>query len=157
NADITVVIVRRQPFGGWKRSSVGRGAESGGAHDSFRFVRFRSTAPAPGAGEWYRGWWRRQFGVEIDRSGLTAEANVLRYRPVTGVIARIDGNTSDTDVESLRAASAVTGVPFQVSGPPGREGTADVVESDAALARRLAGTGAERMRLLARAGEDLLA
>ena len=114
NRHITGAIVRRQPFGGWKRSSVGRGAKTGGPHDIFRFVRFRSTAPAADAAASYRVWWRRQFGIGIDRSGLAAEANVLRYQPVTGVIARIDGHTSVSDVESLRAASAVTGVSIQV-------------------------------------------
>ena len=41
NRHTTGAIVRRQPFGGWKRSSVGRGAKTGGPDDILRFVTFR--------------------------------------------------------------------------------------------------------------------
>ena len=85
NRHTTGAIVRRQPFGGWKRSSVGRGAKTGGPGDVLRFVRFRRVGPPPTSP---RPWPRTsrggplQFGVALDRSGLRAESNVLRYRPV---------------------------------------------------------------------------
>ena len=86
NRHTTGAIVRRQPFGGWKRSSIGRGAKTGGPDDINRFVTFRRTAPpATPAIASYERWWAERFGREIDRSGLRSEANVLRYRPVRGV------------------------------------------------------------------------
>ena len=85
NRHTTGAIVRRQPFGGWKRSSIGRGAKTGGPDDINRFVTFRRIAPpATPAIESYERWWADRFGREIDRSGLRSEANVLRYRPVRG-------------------------------------------------------------------------
>src|SRR5204863_429849 len=39
NRHTTGAIVRRQPFGGWKHSSVGPGAKTGGPNDVLRFVR----------------------------------------------------------------------------------------------------------------------
>ncbi len=147
NRHITGAIVRRQPFGGWKRSSVGRGAKTGGPGDIERFVTFRRTGPAGGADASYRRAWAAQFGVELDRSRLRAERNVLRYRPVRGVVVRTGPDTSPGDVEALRAAAAVVGVPIDVSAP---------AEPDAALATRLAASGAERLRMLAPVDDAVL-
>ncbi len=40
NRHTTGAIVQRHPFGGWKHSSVGPGAKTGGPNDILRFVRF---------------------------------------------------------------------------------------------------------------------
>ena len=139
NRHITGAVVGRQPFGGWKRSSIGRGAKSGGPDDILRFTTFSRRAPAaPGEAESsYRKWWVELFGRSIDRSGLRSESNVLRYRPVRRVIVRVGPTTSSSDVASLRAAAKVAGVPIEV------------FEDDAGLGRRLGESGVERLRLLA--------
>jgi RHH-type proline utilization regulon transcriptional repressor/proline dehydrogenase/delta 1-pyrroline-5-carboxylate dehydrogenase len=150
NRHTTGAIVRRQPFGGWKRSSIGRGAKTGGPGDVARFVRWSRAGPAPGPGEAdrsYRRWWQERFGIALDRSGLRAEENVLRYRPVTGVLVRVGADTPPADAVSLRLAAAVAGVPIEVAGP--ERGDADVAD-------RLGARGAvpiERLRLLAPAGD----
>ncbi len=139
NRHITGAVVRRQPFGGWKRSSVGRSAKSGGPDDILRFTTFSRRTPAsPDEAEAsYRKWWDDLFSRSIDRSGLRSESNLLRYRPVRGVLVRIGPSTPESDVASLRAAAAVAGVPLEVFA------------DDAALIRRLGASGAERLRLLA--------
>jgi RHH-type proline utilization regulon transcriptional repressor/proline dehydrogenase/delta 1-pyrroline-5-carboxylate dehydrogenase len=142
NRHTTGAIVRRQPFGGWKRSSVGRGAKTGGPGDVDRFVSFRRTGPRPSLDEAtasYRRAWAEQFGVAIDRSGLRSERNVLRYRTVGTVIVRAGADTPAADLAALRAAADVAGVVVDVSAPP---------EDDAALAARLPSSGAARLRLL---------
>jgi RHH-type proline utilization regulon transcriptional repressor/proline dehydrogenase/delta 1-pyrroline-5-carboxylate dehydrogenase len=147
NRHITGAIVRRHPFGGWKRSAVGRGAKTGGPGDVDRFVTFRRTRPADDAMVSYRRSWASQFGLELDRSGLRAERNVLRYRPVRGVVVRTGPATPVGDVDALRAAATVAGVPIDVSTP---------AEPDAALAARLATSGVERLRLLAPVDDAVL-
>ncbi len=155
NRHTTGAIVRRQPFGGWKRSSVGRGAKTGGPDDILRFATFRCrTATASHADASYRRWWAEQFGVALDRSGLRSESNELRYRPVSGVVVRSGPETPADDVRSLRAAAGVAGVPLVVSAPAGE--LADVVEDDASLAARIVRSGAERLRLLVPVGEEVL-
>ena len=152
NRHTTGAIVRRQPFGGWKRSSVGRGAKTGGPDDILRFVTFRRPGPAPSMDAViasYRHWWSEQFARSIDRSGLRAESNVLRYRPVERVLARVDRSTSAFDVTSLRAAAEMAGVAVEVSGPSSTDAQLDVIEDDARLAARLVSGGYERLRLLA--------
>ncbi|MEV5069785.1 bifunctional proline dehydrogenase/L-glutamate gamma-semialdehyde dehydrogenase [Microbacterium sp. LMI12-1-1.1] len=47
NRGITGAIVQRQPFGGWKRSSVGAGAKAGGPNYLVGLGRWRATTGAP--------------------------------------------------------------------------------------------------------------
>jgi RHH-type proline utilization regulon transcriptional repressor/proline dehydrogenase/delta 1-pyrroline-5-carboxylate dehydrogenase len=50
NRPITGAIVRRQPFGGWKRSAVGPGAKAGGPNTLFTLGSWEPV-PAPESGE----------------------------------------------------------------------------------------------------------
>ncbi len=51
NRPITGAIVRRQPFGGWKASSVGPGAKSGGPNYVLQLTRWRGIARPAVTGE----------------------------------------------------------------------------------------------------------
>ena len=148
NRHMTGAIVRRQPFGGWKRSSVGRGAKAGGPDDILRFLRPVVAGPPVDATASYGRWWREQFGTERDDAGLACEANVLRYRAVRGVIVRTTAATTTGELSLLRRAAALTGVPMSVSAPP---------ETDAELAARVADAGAERLRTLGPIDDELAA
>ena len=112
NRGTTGAIVRRQPFGGWKKSAIGPGAKAGGPN---YLHALGSWEDAPGA--WARiapraaaaplldaasnagiseaacGWlrdaassdaraWDTEFGRARDASQLGVERNVFRYRPV---------------------------------------------------------------------------
>src|SRR5205823_4179715 len=88
NRGTTGAIVRRQPFGGWKRSVVGPGAKAGGPN----YVASLGTWPslpdgsdvAPyGAG--CRAAWEAMRHPE-DPTGLAAEGNAFRYRPLRSVL-----------------------------------------------------------------------
>ena len=108
NRGTTGAIVRRQPFGGWKRSSVGAGTKAGGPNylvGLTNWVTRPSTATAeigPAAASLLAAArsaglgdlemisralrsdalaWASEFGTARDVSGLEAERNVLRYRP----------------------------------------------------------------------------
>lgn len=117
NRGITGAIVRRQPFGGWKKSSVGAGTKAGGPN---YLIGLSDWTPAPATlaaplspavrrlldGARAAGLeeidflarslgsdaaaWRDHFGVARDVSGLLAEHNWLRYLPVPGTV-RFEG------------------------------------------------------------------
>jgi RHH-type transcriptional regulator, proline utilization regulon repressor / proline dehydrogenase / delta 1-pyrroline-5-carboxylate dehydrogenase len=53
-------------------------------------------------------WWRSWFTIDHDPTGLAAESNVLRHRPVDRVVVWHAGEQAALD--RLRAAAAVTGV-----------------------------------------------
>ena len=101
NRPITGAIVRRQPFGGWKRSAYGPGAKAGGPHYVATLCRWDddpsadivSLHPAPAraahakvhgedAEKAHFALCLPAFLAPRDPSGLAAEGNVLRRLPV---------------------------------------------------------------------------
>jgi RHH-type proline utilization regulon transcriptional repressor/proline dehydrogenase/delta 1-pyrroline-5-carboxylate dehydrogenase len=106
NRGITGAIVRRQPFGGWKRSVVGASTKAGGPNylvhlGSWKPTKATATARVSDAvaaivaasdselvaraAQSDQVEWEREFGVAKDVSGLGVERDVFRYRslPVT--------------------------------------------------------------------------
>ena len=116
NRPITGAIVQRQPFGGWKRSSIGPGAKAGGPNYVAQFAAIvgqRVPVTADTAPAW-REVWHSYFQSEHDPSGLRCESNVLRYRPAKGVIVRIPANDA-WSIQLAQLASAITGVRVIIS------------------------------------------
>ncbi|WP_144759605.1 proline dehydrogenase family protein [Curtobacterium sp. 9128] len=123
NRGITGAIVRRQPFGGWKKSAVGAGTKAGGVNYLFGLGSWSSSPATAGApvsaavssflraadvtsGSLSRAVasdelaWTTLFGVATDVSALSAERNVARYLPYPGVHVRLADDAVE-DVESL--------------------------------------------------------
>ena len=130
NRPTTGAVVRRQPFGGWKRSCIGPGAKAGGPNYPFLFTRVSDdTATSPAAVEGsYRSAWRDHFAVDHDPSGLRSESNVFRYRPCRGGVLR-SPTADEAGTARARLAAEITGVPLVLSA-------ADA-EPDEAFAARL--------------------
>jgi RHH-type proline utilization regulon transcriptional repressor/proline dehydrogenase/delta 1-pyrroline-5-carboxylate dehydrogenase len=122
NRGITGAIVGRQPFGGWKRSVVGAGAKAGGPN----YVASLGVWPAAAASGGERDGrqrtlsaafgeaWRR-LARPADPSGLRAEANVFRYRPL-GQVAVMGEDPGSGPVVSAAAAAGGADVRW-VSSP----------------------------------------
>ncbi|TSD58638.1 bifunctional proline dehydrogenase/L-glutamate gamma-semialdehyde dehydrogenase [Aeromicrobium piscarium] len=149
NRGITGAIVRRQPFGGWKKSAVGPGAKAGGpnylvalgdwtsseataqdspADDVVRFV--QEAAKVTGLDDAARerltrathsdaAMLRTEFGIRKDVSGLTAERNVFRYLPCPAVIRFATGGDV-ADLVRVAAAAISVDAPVTVSLPDRR-------------------------------------
>ena len=189
NRGITGAIVRRQPFGGWKKSAVGAGAKAGGPNYLVGMGSWRDAPlpPVTGAvtglparilesmdGDEHRDWlagalsddarlWAEEFGVAKDVSGLFAERNVFRYRPVP-VVIRYDAETSGhgmAELARVAAAGLLAGAALTVSTAVdvpaplanvlrGANLALTVEDGEAWTARvaRLAGTGPARIRLI---------
>ncbi|WP_211188967.1 proline dehydrogenase family protein [Gordonia asplenii] len=112
NRGITGAIVRRQSFGGWKKSAIGAGTKAGGPSYLHGLVDW-VDAPVTGAGKAPRSaaaplvaaareagvadadlaWlcaafgsdadaWDSEFGIARDASQVGVERNLLRYSPV---------------------------------------------------------------------------
>ena len=67
----------------------------------------------------YRHWWHELYSAERDMTGLRAESNVLRYRPLTKVIVRVASRGGEAEIGLLRRATSVVGVTLEVSAPRG--------------------------------------
>ncbi|MHB1535694.1 MAG: proline dehydrogenase family protein [Acidimicrobiales bacterium] len=157
NRHITGAIVRRQPFGGWKRSVVGPGAKAGGPNYVTSLGRWESERrPAPDAFESdVRGALSDDLAAS-DPSGLAAEANVLRYVPLRRVLIRAGADVSGEELLMALAAAGAVGAQTVLSSPVARDGLDAVVEDDDTLAARLHdAVGFDKLRLLG-ACEDKL-
>jgi len=123
NRHLTGAIVQRQPFGGWKASVVGPGAKAGGPHYVAGLGRWSDAPdlPADDAGwlAWAEAddarWWAEELGVARDRSGLSVEANVLRYRPVEHLTVRVGAGAREREVTRVLSVARRAGVPVTVS------------------------------------------
>ena len=161
NRGITGAIVRRQPFGGWKRSVVGASAKAGGPNYLVHLGSWKSTkstatarptdavaAIVAAAGDAFveraarsdQAEWEREFGVAKDISGLGVERNVFRYLPLPVTVRQNEGGSlaefARVIVAGVRAGSDLTVSAAQpLSADLGRTvdtaGASVVVESDA--------------------------
>ena len=170
NRGITGAIVQRQPFGGWKKSAVGAGTKAGGPNYLAGLGDWTSTeataAPGPLSPEVARiedaakGFlaaadvaplqralasdaqaWADEFGTAKDVSGLSAERNVFRYRPLP-VLVRLSAGSPLAELvrvvaAGVRAGSTLTvssaaALPAQLQAVLAGLGIAATVEDDAA-------------------------
>ncbi|EGD56600.1 bifunctional proline dehydrogenase/L-glutamate gamma-semialdehyde dehydrogenase [Gordonia neofelifaecis] len=151
NRGITGAIVRRQPFGGWKRSSVGLGSKAGGPNYLMLLGTWADrkrpsvrTAPeTPEVADFYdtvahkltsddAAWlhaaladddaaWAAEFGTPRDETGLASEANIFRYRPAD-VAVRVTADAAPVRVARLLAAARRSGARVVVVPAPGIDG-----------------------------------
>ena len=154
NRSITGAIVGRQPFGGWKRSSVGPGAKAGGPNYVAQLGTWIPHDDGLTDDQWLglaqasdEAAWRAVFSVDHDPAGLFCESNIFRYRPLDRVVLRVEADAAARDVERVRAAALRCG--------------AELIESTAAretgaeLAARLGTIGGQRLRVVGTCGGDL--
>ncbi len=154
NRPTTGAIVRRQPFGGWKKSAVGPGAKAGGPNYVLQLGTWRERALPrqirespwsrlverycallPDAAERIRSaagsysyWWHREFSVEHDPSRVLGESNVYRYRPHPEILVHCDG-LRDQDLALAMLALKTCGVAAQCSSSRGRASTMALVQA----------------------------
>jgi RHH-type proline utilization regulon transcriptional repressor/proline dehydrogenase/delta 1-pyrroline-5-carboxylate dehydrogenase len=141
NRSITGAIVRRQPFGGWKKSAVGAGSKVGGPNclvGLSDWTSERATVTAP-VSDRVRQFiellspvldreqhdfldrtvgsdaiaWRNEFGLARDVSGLAVERNILRYVPIE-VWIRYESNVIG-ELFRVIAAGLQAGSRFRIS------------------------------------------
>ncbi|MEV7972655.1 proline dehydrogenase family protein [Cellulomonas sp. NPDC089187] len=123
NRHITGAVVQRQPFGGWKASVVGPGAKAGGPHYVAQLGRWQD-APEVAAldDDAWLAWavrddarcWAERFGITHDPTGLAAEENTLRYRPIPRLTVRVGADARARDLRRVLAAARIAGVPVEV-------------------------------------------
>ena len=140
NRPITGAIVRRQPFGGWKQSSVGPTAKAGGPGYVPALCHWSDTVPdrlALARTSYPAAWSRVEAGE--DPSALRAEINLLRHRPLPSVVLRVEVDADPVDVELCLLAASTVGTAVRVS-----EGDDDLADDLAGSARlRILGTPSE--------------
>jgi len=150
NRGITGAIVQRQPFGGWKRSSVGANAKAGGPN-YVHVLRNWTPLQDPRAAKWsVDEWWKKVGGEAIDATGLSVEKNFQRYRkPIAPILVRIDDSTSNEDLTLIKYIGQVTGTEILFSTST-TESIDELIERATYKVRWLSGEVAPRQELLSR-------
>ncbi|MDR0845432.1 MAG: bifunctional proline dehydrogenase/L-glutamate gamma-semialdehyde dehydrogenase [Tannerella sp.] len=136
NRGITGAIVRRQPFGGMKRSAFGGGIKAGGPNYVSCFVQF-TESEVPNAKNStplnelipdetgknrlnyactdYQKAWKNEFSQAKDVSHIYGEENVFRYLPLKNVGFRVRKNDDLADVLLVIMAANIAQTPLVVS------------------------------------------
>jgi RHH-type proline utilization regulon transcriptional repressor/proline dehydrogenase/delta 1-pyrroline-5-carboxylate dehydrogenase len=147
NRGTTGAVVNRQPFGGWKKSSVGPNAKAGGEN---YVACLRDWAPGQAAlsNDEVQAWWAATGSAARELAGLAVERNLFRYRPLAWpVLVRVDADTPSAVLESVRRLAARTGTGIVLSSAASR-GADTVVEDLAAARARVAEGRVGRVRWL---------
>jgi RHH-type transcriptional regulator, proline utilization regulon repressor / proline dehydrogenase / delta 1-pyrroline-5-carboxylate dehydrogenase len=151
NRHTTGAIVQRQPFGGWKRSSIGTGAKAGGPHYVASLGAWHPPAAADVESEIERAkaYWLR-LSVGEDPSGLRAERNAFRLRRLPNVSVRLGSSPDPTGLAVALGIARLVGVSLDLSADAAYSGLPDSVriESDADFLARLKGLAVDRVRLV---------
>ncbi len=140
NRVITGAIVARQPFGGWKRSSVGPGAKAGGPNYVMQLGSWHPTPEPASGGDDFAAAWTEHFSIDHDPIALFCEANIFRYRPLDRVGLRIGPGARPQSIDLVRRAARQCGVTL-IESSHGDESQLD-------FAHRLESLGLQRVRIL---------
>ena len=171
NRGITGAVVQRQPFGGWKKSSVGTGTKAGGpnylvglgtwvpAHHSaagtaitHAGVKVLCAADESLSGAFGSDAAAMQsiFGRAEDVSALTAERNVFRYLPVP-VTIRLSEGAAVCDLLRVIGAGLLAASDLSISSAVASDALRDlpvVIEDDATWLTRISASPPARIRLI---------
>lgn len=116
NRGVTGAIVNRQPFGGWKRSSVGATAKAGGLNYVATLRNWNRLQHFLPMKEQAHKWFKSIGGQAIDRIGLKVEQNLQRYRHYKkGILVRIDSGTTKDELDFLSWIKKDLGVKLRLS------------------------------------------
>lgn len=147
NRSITGAIVQRQPFGGCKDSSFGRGAKVGGPNFLMQMMHASDNGLPKDKGKipdllialspilekgllntdqfqlWqasigsYAFFWNGYFSKDHDLSRIVGQDNFLRYLPHKGLVLRINSNDNSLDLLRAAAAASIVGCHLEISAP----------------------------------------
>ena len=132
NRGVTGAIVNRQPFGGWRRSSVGATAKAGGANYVATLRNWNQMKHFLPMKEAANKWLKSTGEMAIDHSGLSVEQNIQRYRRFKkGFLVRIESGTSKDELDFLNWLKMDLGVLTRLSSDSLIPGLANLVVESA--------------------------
>ncbi len=146
NRSITGAIVQRQPFGGTKQSSFGKGMKAGGPNYLSQLMHAKQTGlpreiekpcsmvalidaelelkfmPPEEKELWktsigsYAFYWNHYFSKQHDPSQVLGQDNILRYVPHSQLSLRVQKGDADLDIRRVIAAAATCSAAITVTG-----------------------------------------
>lgn len=184
NRGITGAIVQRQPFGGCKQSSFGKGVKAGGPNYLMQMMvpmQIKNPQEIDVIGEGlkkllndavkvlseaemerlrtafgsYAFYWNNYFSKDHDPSQLLGQDNILSYKPHINMFLRLQETDSLFDQFAAVGAAITCGCPIVVSGEKQiLTGIAFIQETEEQFIERIAGLQV-RVRLLSKPSHNL--
>ena len=152
NRTITGAIVCRQPFGGWKQSSIGPTAKAGGPS----YVNILRRWPLAPERTTTTTWFDLLGALavsEVDPSALQSETNVLRHRPLpNGVAVYLGRGSAAVDRDRAVAAGRACGVEVSIFGESSDGSSA---RSYVDLLNHLRSARPDRLRIIGESPDEL--
>lgn len=111
NRSTTGAIVSRQPFGGHKASSFGFGMKAGGENYVRQFLNLLNPEDY---NENYKQSFEQHFKYEKDVSNIRGQHNISRYLIPKKVKILIDKDTTDQDIQLVKAACKAISCKYQL-------------------------------------------
>lgn len=132
NRGVTGAIVNRQPFGGWRRSSVGATAKAGGPNYVATLRNWNQMKHFLPMKEAANKWLKSTGEMAVDHSGLSVEQNIQRYRRFKrGFLVRIESGTSKDELDFLNWLKIDLGIMTRLSSDSLIPGLANLVVESA--------------------------
>ncbi len=150
NRGTTGAVVNRQPFGGWKRSSIGPTSKAGGANYLNNLRNWQSITSLSESIESSTRWWDEVGSQLVDASGLAVERNYQIYRnSPRGYLVRIDSSVSEDAINYIRWVENKINISIELSAPEIIESAPTArVETITQLCDRI--RGVEKLRWLSK-------
>lgn len=150
NRGVTGAVVQRQPFGGCKASSFGRGAKAGGPNYLMQLMHARQL----GGENSYSFYWEQYFSREHDPTKVIGQDNFLRYVPRKKVVLRVEEGDAIEDVKRVVAACEICGTKLEISIDKAIPGISySIIESREQLINRM--EPGDFLRTLSDSNKDL--
>jgi len=124
NRGITGAIVARQPFGGWKKSSVGPGTKAGGPSYLFALGAWRDANPAHAAAP--------RTGVPVDSTTAPATPDPARPAVMPSTADPVHPGAADADPDPASGLGARARRILRIADPADRPWIAQALASDEA-------------------------
>ena len=116
NRGITGAIVNRQPFGGWKQSSVGATSKAGGPNYLNNLRAWPAMSELADTQRSTKIWWDTTGSQAVDSTGLKVEKNFQRYRSYPKpIMVCIDSDVESDVISYIEWISALIGCKIQWS------------------------------------------
>jgi len=183
NRGITGAIVQRQPFGGCKESSFGKGLKAGGPNyltgfmhpketllpksldlpktevkDLAKFLKLSSKDEIQifnsSIGS-YAYFWKTEFSKQVDKSLCIGQDNFLKYLPQKKMVFRIQQHDALVDILRVIAASLTCGAKLILSSDKKIEDLETIHESESAFIEKIKTCQFKRIRFLSTPSDQL--
>ena len=116
NRMTTGAIVRRQPFGGMRKSAIGSGKKAGGFNYISQFINLHcKELSADELKQSFQHYLDTEFLVEHDYSHIRGESNLICYKKVSSVLLRVYENDQEYEVLNTVIAIKMADISLHIS------------------------------------------